>query len=73
MILLLTNVYKGNLTDKIAVNTDIVVSIFESITDDNVVVSNLYTLNDKTFSVEESMDDIIAKINGKKKWVSLNK
>ena len=67
MILLLTNVYKGNLTDKIAVNTDIVVSIFESITDDNVVVSNLYTLNDKTFSVEESMDDIIAKINGKKK------
>ena len=67
MILLLTNVYKGNLNDKIAFNTEVLVSIYESITDDNVVVSNLYTLNDKTFSVEESMEDIISKINGKEK------
>jgi hypothetical protein len=67
MIIVLTNSFKGNSNDKIAINTDTLVSIYETIKDDDEKVTNLFTVNNQTFSVEESMDEIVSMINGKKK------
>ena len=63
-----TNVYKGNSSDSIIINTDHVLSVYEATypnsetgEDENVV--NLYTINGNTYQVTESFGEVLNKLN----------
>ena len=63
-----TNVYDGNATDTIAINSEYVVSIYETLypdpnTNELVPVTNIFTTNNITYQVKESYLDVIARFN----------
>ena len=64
MIVKLTNSYKGNPTEQIAINSDHVVSVFETLNQDNVTLTAIYTVNSQTFTVEEPFDQVYAMLRG---------
>jgi hypothetical protein len=66
MIVIFTNAFKGNVSDEIAVNSDVVVSVYPSLSEGNQMITNIFTLNDKTFSVEENYKTVVARLNGAK-------
>ena len=51
MMVIFTNAFKGNVSDEIAINSDSVISVYPGLTENNEMVTNIYTLNDNTFAV----------------------
>jgi hypothetical protein len=66
MIVIFTNAFKGNVSDEIAINSEVVVSVYPVLTENNRMITDIFTLNDKTFSVEEDYKTVIARLNGAK-------
>ena len=65
-MVIFTNAFKGNVSDEIAINSDIVVSVYPGLTENNESVTNMFTLNNNTFSVEETYKVVVARLNGAK-------
>ena len=64
----LTNVYEGNATDTIAINSEYVVSVYETLypdpnTNELIPVTNIFTTNNITYQVKESYLDVVSKFN----------
>jgi hypothetical protein len=66
MMVIFTNAFKGNVSDEVAINSDLVVSVYPALTEDNRMVTNIFSLNDRTFGVEEDYKIVIARLNGAK-------
>lgn len=66
MMVIFTNAFKGNVSDEIAINSDSVISVYPGLTENNEMVTNIYTLNGNTFAVEETYKVVIARLNGAK-------
>jgi len=63
-----TNAFKGNPSDSIAINADNVMTVFEAINTDHdtnevQTVTNIYGTTGQTWSVEEDMATVVARLN----------
>ena len=63
-----TNVFKGNPTDTIAINADNVMTVFEGVNTDHdtnevQTVTNIFGVTGQTWSVEEDMATVVARLN----------
>jgi hypothetical protein len=62
------NAFKGNPTDSIAINPDHVITVFEGVntnhdTNEVQTVTNIYGATGQTWSVEEDMVTVVARLN----------
>ena len=63
-----TNAFKGNPSDSIAINSVNVMTIFEGINTDHdtnevQTITNIYGTTGQTWSVEEDMATVVARLN----------
>jgi len=64
-----TNLFDGNASDVLAINTDKVISVFETekpITKNHVIrIVNIFCDSETTFQVKGKIEDIVAQLNQK--------
>jgi len=67
MIVLLNNAFEGNASDKIAINSDKVISVFEILDPLDKKKKKLFTAiyggPDLSWTVKESIEEVIKKLN----------
>jgi hypothetical protein len=59
MLLKLTNATKGRIGEKLILNTDLLLSMFENKTEDGTEVTVAFGMNGNTWEVSETIDEIM--------------
>jgi hypothetical protein len=59
MLLKLTNATKGRIGEKLILNTDLLLSMFENKTEDGREVTVAFGMNGNTWEVSETIDEIM--------------
>jgi len=67
-IKLFTNVYSGNANDSIGINSDHVLTVFETMsinpnTGDEERMTNIFTVSGNTYQVKDSYLEVVARLN----------
>lgn len=60
----LTNASKGRIGDGLILNTDLIASFFQHTQEDGTQVTVAFGMNNNSWEVSESIDEIMEQING---------
>lgn len=63
-LLKLTNAAKGRVGEGLILNTDLIASFFEHIQEDGTKVTAAFGINNNSWEVSESLDEIIRQASG---------
>jgi len=64
MLIKLTNAAKGRIGEGLILNTELMVSFFDHTNEDKVKVTAVYGVNNNSWEVKETIDEIMEKVNG---------
>jgi hypothetical protein len=63
MLVYLTNSFKGNASDSIAINPDHVISVFEIEDEEGKKVTAIYGIGNNTWTVEEPYLEVVSRLS----------
>jgi hypothetical protein len=65
MLLKLTNAMKGRIGEGLILNTELIASFFEHIQEDGTKVTVAFGINNNSWEVVESLDEVMEQAKGK--------